>query len=278
MQPDLAATLAQIRVAGVGDLYQGALARRLEQQSPLVGGPLSLRDLRGALPTLAPALIEPWHSDKVAFLPPPADGGLAAAAAFETLRAATLATIGRAAARALAVAARWRQGGVTADALLKDAALPQAGLPPLPASTTWATLDHDGNAVVCAVSMDNLFGTGRIVPGLGLPAGGLAGQRAAAAAMPRRSRGTSTARLPRRGRRLRPGGAPLAVAVGMAEHADHRCGDGGAGARSRARQCHRLRRLPAGQSGKLPLGHRSARRRARGRQQLSLGARMVMRH
>jgi gamma-glutamyltranspeptidase/glutathione hydrolase len=70
-------------------------------------------------------------------------------------------------ARALAVAARWRQGGVTADALLKDTALPQAGLPPLPASTTWATMDRDGNAVVCTASLDNLFGTGRIVPGLG---------------------------------------------------------------------------------------------------------------
>ena len=87
VQLDLAATLTQFRVAGVGDLYQGTLARRLAQESPLAGGPMSFDDLRGALPTLADALIEPWHSEKVAFLPPPADGGLAAAAAFETLRA-----------------------------------------------------------------------------------------------------------------------------------------------------------------------------------------------
>jgi gamma-glutamyltranspeptidase/glutathione hydrolase len=45
--------------------------------------------------------------------------------------------------------------------------LPAAALPELPASTTFATLDQYGNAVVCAVSMGNLFGTGRIVPGLG---------------------------------------------------------------------------------------------------------------
>ena len=166
VQLDLAATLSQIRVAGVGDFYQGMLARRLEQQSPLVGGPLSLGDLRGSLPITAPALIMPWHSDKVAFLPPPVDGGLAAAAAFETLQQHPT-DFGAATARALAIAARWRSGGVTADALLKDAALPQAGLPALPASTTWATLDRDGNAVVCSVSLDNLFGTGRIVPGLG---------------------------------------------------------------------------------------------------------------
>lgn len=166
VQLDLAATLSLLRVNGVGDLYQGNLARRLAQQSPLVGGPLSIDDLRGALPTLVPALIEPWRSDKVAFLPPPADGGLAAAAAFETLQQRP-ADLGQAAARALAVAARWRQGGVTADALLKDTTLTQVGLPPLPASTTWAAVDRDGNAVVCSVSLDNLFGTGRIVPGLG---------------------------------------------------------------------------------------------------------------
>jgi gamma-glutamyltranspeptidase / glutathione hydrolase len=166
VQLDLAATLSQLRVTGVGDLYQGTLARRLEQQSPLVGGPLSLSDLRAALPTLEPALTMPWHSDQVAFLPPPADGGLAAEAAFQTLQQHAT-DFGGAAARALAVAARWRQGGVTPDALLKETSLPQAGLPPLPASTTWATLDKDGNAVVCSVSLDNLFGTGRIVPGLG---------------------------------------------------------------------------------------------------------------
>ena len=167
VQVDLGATLTQLRVAGVGDLYQGTLARRLARASTLVGGPMTFDDLRRALPTLVDPLIEPWHGgDKVAFLPPPADGGLAAAAAFETLRQHANDLSG-AAARALAVAARWRQGGVTAESLLKTADLPEAGLPALPASTTWATLDRDGNAVVCGASLDNLFGTGRIVPGLG---------------------------------------------------------------------------------------------------------------
>ena len=166
VQLDLAATLTQIRVAGVGDFYQGNLARQLAQQSPVVGGPLSLSDLRDALPTLEPALTMPWRSDKVAFLPPPADGGLAAEAAFQSLQQ-NANDLSGAAARALAVAARWRQGGVTADALLKENSLPPAALPPLPASTTWATLDRNGNAVVCTTSLDNLFGTGRIVPGMG---------------------------------------------------------------------------------------------------------------
>jgi gamma-glutamyltranspeptidase / glutathione hydrolase len=214
VQLDLGGTLSQLRVAGVGDFYQGVLARRVEQQSPLVGGPLSLSDLRSALPILAPALVVPWRRDKVAFLPPPADGGLGAAAAFETLDQRP-GDYGGAAARALAIAARWREGGVAADALLKDTALPQAALPPLPASTTWAALDLNGNAVVCSVSLDNLFGTGRIVPGLGFllaasPASVPPPLYAAALAW---NENTNAFRAEAGG--SGQAGAPLAVAAGM---------------------------------------------------------------
>jgi gamma-glutamyltranspeptidase / glutathione hydrolase len=167
LQPDLGSTLAQLRVAGVGDFYTGALARRIEQASPLAGGPIALSDLRGALPVLAPAIVLPYRNDKVAFLPPPADGGLAAAAGFMTLQRDPSA-IGLATARALAVAARWRAGGGDAQALLAASDLREARLPPLPASTSFATLDKDGNAVACSLSMDNLFGTGRVLPGLGV--------------------------------------------------------------------------------------------------------------
>jgi gamma-glutamyltranspeptidase/glutathione hydrolase len=167
-QPDLAATLTRTRVQGVGDFYTGQLARRIVQASPLAGGPLTLADLNNALPRLAPAIVLPYRHDQVAFLPAPADGGLAAAAAFQMLQA-NQSAFDAAQARALGVAARWRQGGVAADSLLAPtASLPAASLPPLPASTTFATLDKDGNAVVCALSMDNLFGTGRILPGLGI--------------------------------------------------------------------------------------------------------------
>ncbi len=164
-QPDLAATLGELRVNGVGDLYQGTLAQRLQQVTPLVGGPLTLADLRAALPQRATPIFLSYRNDRIAFLPPPADGGLAAAAAFSVLQQNPQA-IDQAAARALAVAARWRAGGADAQSLL-SAPLSSATLPPLPASTTFLTLDQKGNAVACAVTMDNLFGTGRIVPGMG---------------------------------------------------------------------------------------------------------------
>jgi gamma-glutamyltranspeptidase/glutathione hydrolase len=166
LQPDLGATLAQIRVAGVGDMYQGSLARRIEQSSALAGGPIGFEDLRGALPKLAAPLIAPYRIDKVAFLPPPADGGLAAEAAFNVL-AANPESTGAAEARSLAVAERYRAGGITPQAVLASRDLPAADSTVFPASTTFATLDRQGNAVVCALTMDNLFGTGRMLPGLG---------------------------------------------------------------------------------------------------------------
>jgi gamma-glutamyltranspeptidase/glutathione hydrolase len=167
IQPDLGSTLAQLRTNGVGDLYTGMLARRVEQASPLAGGPISLTDLRGALPRFSPGITLAYRNDKVMFLPPPADGGLAAAAGFATLQSDPSA-VGAAAARALAVAARWREGGADAQSLLNTPNLPPEGLPPLPASTSFATIDKDGNAVACSLSMNNLFGTGRILPGLGV--------------------------------------------------------------------------------------------------------------
>lgn len=168
-QTELASTLAQIRVSGVGDLYQGALGRRIVDGSASIGGPLQLSDLRAALPRLAPPLTLDAGRDKVAFLPPPADGGLAAGAAFQVLQADPAAS-GAAAARALAAAALFRRGGMTADEVLATRSLPAAALPPLPASTSFATLDKNGNAVVCALTMDNLFGTGRMFPGTGVVA------------------------------------------------------------------------------------------------------------
>lgn len=164
-QPALAATLAELRVEGVGTLYQGVLAQRLAEASALAGGPLAFADLRAALPQPAEPIVLPYRNDRIAFLPPPADGGLAAAAAF-TVLAQNPEASGQAGARALAVAARWREGGGDPKALL-SATLPAGSLPPLPASTSFLTLDRKGNAVACAVTMDNLFGTGRMVPGLG---------------------------------------------------------------------------------------------------------------
>ncbi len=170
-QPDLGATLSQLRTAGVGDLYQGVLAHHLEEVTPAAGGPMRVADLRGALPKVLPPLTLPavTEGDTVAFLPPPADGGLAAAGAFQVLKASPNA-LEAATGRALDLASRIRQSGGDAQAMLAQPATSTqaSSLPLLPASTTFATLDKDGDAVVCALTMNNLFGTGRIAQGTGI--------------------------------------------------------------------------------------------------------------
>lgn len=165
--PALGGTLTALRVAGVGDLHQGTLARRIEEASGQIGaGAISLAEMRAALPQVVrPLFVDARSGDRVAFLPPPADGGLAAAAAFQALQANQ--RLEEAQARALAVAAAWRQRGGDPQALLSEAGLP-GGLPgDLPASAGLMVYDRDGNAVSCAFTMNNLFGTGRIAPGMG---------------------------------------------------------------------------------------------------------------
>jgi gamma-glutamyltranspeptidase/glutathione hydrolase len=213
-QPDLASTLAQLRTVGVGDMYQGGLAHRIEIASAQIGGPIQFSDLRGALPKLARPLVRDFRNDKVAFLPPPADGGLAAEAAFGVL-ANNANDLAAAAARALAVAARYRAGGVTPAEVLAARDLPAVGMPSLPASTSFVTMDRSGDAVACALTLDNLFGTGRIMSGLGF----LAAASPAAVPPPLLSAGLvwndniKAFRAAAGG--SGQGGAPLAVAVAL---------------------------------------------------------------
>lgn len=218
VQPDLGTTLSQLRVAGIGDLYVGAMAKRVVQMSPQAGGPISLADLKAALPTLAAPINLDAGDDVVSFLPPPADGGLAAAAAFQTLWQARRSTIPMDAAgdRAIAVAARWRSGGGDPMAVMTEA-LPAGSLPALPASTSFVVLDRNGNTVSCALSLNNLFGTGRVMPGMGFLIGAsprsVAPPLLAAAVAWNKNVGKFRAAVAGSGQQ----GAPLAVAASMAD-------------------------------------------------------------
>jgi gamma-glutamyltranspeptidase/glutathione hydrolase len=158
--PTLAGTLTQIRVQGPGDLHQGGLARRLEE-----AGGFTVAELRTALPRLVrPMMLDARGGDRIAFLPPPADGGLAAMAAYQALAAGR--DLGTAEAAGLAAAATWRrEGGDPMQAIQRAAS--GATLPALPASAGLTVFDRNGNAVSCVFTLNNLFGTGRMVPGLG---------------------------------------------------------------------------------------------------------------
>ena len=164
-QVDLATTLSSLRTAGVGDFYQGGYARRIEDASRVAGGGITVADLRAALPRTGGPLVIRSGNDSVAFVPPPADGGLAAAAALQALDGQP-GDVAGAQGRAAAVLSRWRAGGGDPVAVLASGG--RGTMPALPASTGFVVLDRNGGAVACALTMNNLFGTGRVAPGTGL--------------------------------------------------------------------------------------------------------------
>ena len=134
-QPELAATIAAMRTVGVADLYGGALSRRFVEGAALAGGGVAPTTLRDALPRTGNPVTVTSGRDLVAFLPS-IDGSNSAASIFQSLQTGS--------------------------------SVPALGARALPASAGWLALDRMGNAVACTVTMDNLFGTGRIAPGTGL--------------------------------------------------------------------------------------------------------------
>lgn len=198
VQPELAALLGQMRRAGVGDLYSGSMAQKFIDAAGQAGGGITAADLRAALPKQAPALsIEASNEATVSFLP--VDGGTAAAEAYKVL-ASDPSAVQIAKQRALAAAAGLRQGAMGS----------------LAASTSFAVIDSEGNAVSCALTMGNLFGTGRMAQGTGV----LLAAAPSAQSAPLLSAGMVTFRRSSTVRAIATGsgqeGAPVAVAQVLA--------------------------------------------------------------
>ncbi|MCQ8278369.1 gamma-glutamyltransferase family protein [Acetobacteraceae bacterium KSS8] len=172
-QADLAATLDRLAIAGVGDLYTGLLWRAYADGVAQARGGVSASDIHNAIPGGGAPLVVNAGNDRVAFLPPPADGGLGAAAAFGALQNG-----GSAAGVAGATVAAWRashpSGSGNADlaeeaqSFLSGTTAGGAALGRLPASTSFTVVDRKGGAVACALTMDNLFGTGRVAGTTGI--------------------------------------------------------------------------------------------------------------
>ncbi|AHJ67389.1 Gamma-glutamyltranspeptidase [Granulibacter bethesdensis] len=158
VQPELANSLLRLR--GFGDQsYEAAI----EAAAPKLGLRLTIDASQAKL---VPPVVVRAGRDSVAFLPPPADGGIAAAAAFKLLQSDP-GQWRRAQQRAEAAASAWRSGHASVEGVLNGAGSSRA-LPPLPASTSFVTMDRDGNAVSCALTMNNLFGNGEVLPGTGI--------------------------------------------------------------------------------------------------------------
>ncbi|GBR04994.1 gamma-glutamyltranspeptidase [Gluconobacter cerinus NRIC 0229] len=163
IQPRLAGFLERVRSAGVGDLYNGALADVYSTAAQKAGGGLNTSDLRKTLPVETVALTTQANGISASFLAPPADGGLGAAIRYTTGSSAQGAVSAWRAASATDVAA--------AQAALDNGKTGGSALPALPASTSFVVTDRNGMAVACSLSENNLFGTGRIAGSTGIVLG-----------------------------------------------------------------------------------------------------------
>ncbi|MCU0986452.1 MAG: gamma-glutamyltransferase family protein, partial [Acetobacteraceae bacterium] len=179
-QLELANLIGTIRRQGVGELYQGNLARRLADASAAAGGAFTVEELRATLPRAALAATAPLGADQVHVSA--VGGSVGAAVMLQRLRAR--ASPGEAEAAALAAAAAVRAGADPVS-LLGGAAPAGGSVPPvLGATTGFTVLDRNGQAVACALTMNNLFGTGRIAPTLGLVLAAAPGVGAVPPALP----------------------------------------------------------------------------------------------
>nr|WP_242006122.1 gamma-glutamyltransferase [Acetobacter estunensis] len=177
LQRYLAGTLERIRSAGPGDLYTGSLAQVVISANATTGAGLTMAGMRTSVPVVATPLTVTVGEMQVSFVPPPADGGYGMAVAWKALmNGRSSSDLGRqAVAGWRASEAKASVGTLTARAqsLLQSGHIPTGGgsLPDLPASTSFAVADRKGGAVACAISMDNLFGTGRVAGSTGIVLG-----------------------------------------------------------------------------------------------------------
>ncbi len=190
-QVELASVLGNIRGEGAGGFYSGHLALRVAEATQSAGGSLDVSDLRDFTPTLRETIRVPFGDAVAHFAPPPAAGGVSAAQMFELLLEDGYGTasaerrgllLAEATARIAADRARWMQPDGSSDidpqSLVAEARLETVAAggeaaalrlqPENPAAATFIAFDRKGSAAACAVTLNSLFGTGRIAPGTGI--------------------------------------------------------------------------------------------------------------
>jgi gamma-glutamyltranspeptidase/glutathione hydrolase len=201
-QADLSAVLAGIRLQGAGYFHGGPFTRRFAEAASAAGERLSPAELRGALPRFqAPARLR-FGTETLYFSVPPAADGLLAAALWQMLtevrdyesappderphlfaeaamrafadRAAWFTPAGESREPAAALLERKRlarlmadydAGRHTAASLLTP---PPRARPENPDGAGFAVGDRWGNAVACSLTMNRLFGAGRVAPDTGI--------------------------------------------------------------------------------------------------------------
>jgi gamma-glutamyltranspeptidase/glutathione hydrolase len=209
-QPDLASVLASVRTSGPGDFYSGPLSARFLEGVREAGGSLSREDLAEYQPVWRKPLMVGFGDKRAYFAPPPPAGGVIAGQTWAMLvkddrfnRASPAdrdALLVSAAERAFGDRQRWATGGADLQSLVSSARVDallgdtNGGAPTRavaarqpatenPAAATLVAIDGQGAAVACAVTLNSLFGTGRIAADTGIVLASAPGQGGRGATM-----------------------------------------------------------------------------------------------
>lgn len=157
-QLDLSVVLGRIRARGVGDFYNGDTARNIVAGVQAAGGVLAIEDLRAYHPSWIPVLVGSYENHDIVFPGAPVAGGQIAHALWRGL------DDGKSVAAASG-ADRQRIIAQAAAAVYKDIEL---RLATNFGATGFVVMDKDGGAVACSLSMNGLFGNGRMIRGTGM--------------------------------------------------------------------------------------------------------------
>lgn len=199
-QPDLAKTLTTLAERGAAGFYKGPVAKQLVDGVRKMGGIWSLQDLAGYQVKERKPVYGEYNGARIVSAPPPSSGGIALINALNILSGYDLKSVDSATRVHLVVESlrrvhrdRAQYFGdpdfvqIPVEQLLNpyyaagqrtsirmDRAMPSDMLPgiaapsPGPQTTHFSIIDADGNRVAGTLSINFFFGSGLMVPGVGI--------------------------------------------------------------------------------------------------------------